>query len=289
MRTLAGLLVIAVLLTGVASLHQGMVALHDTYPTEFRSFYVPSSAYMSVISLGQKAFWADLIFIWSSQFFDRYAESVRDTYLFHTFDVITDLDPRYQDAYLFGNLFLSLDRRYDLIYQLTDKGLDRNPQDWILAWDAGTYAFFQQHDYSKAQKYFGIALQRNPDQPVLHDLMANTLKYGGDYEASLRYWERIRARNEHDETSQGRFFFFAAERNIFDLSIKIDLQNLRDAVAAYRKARGTWPPVLGALVKAGFIEHLPKDPEGKDYLYDARTGEVSCQTPFKFRGKFAQW
>lgn len=289
MRTLLGLLLIAMLLTAVVPLHQGMVALHDTYPTEFRSFYVPSSAYMSVISMGQKTFWADLIFIWSTQFFDRYAQSVRDTYLFHTFDVITDLDPHYQDAYLFGNLFLSLDRRYDLIYQLTDKGLDKNPKDWVLAWDAGTYAFFQQHDYAKAMKYFGIAIKRNPDQPVLHDLMANAYKYGGDYETSLKYWQGIRARNEHDETSQGRFFFFAAERNIFDLSIKIDLQKLQAAVADYRKAKGEWPPVLGALVKAGYLQHLPMDPEGKPYLYDARTGEVTCQTPFKFRGKYAQW
>ena len=102
---------IALLLTGSVSLHQDLAALNHTYPTEFRSYYIPSSAYLKVASLGQRNFWADLIFIWSIQYFDRYVESVRDTYLFHTYDVITDLDPRFHEAYVFGNLFLSLDGR----------------------------------------------------------------------------------------------------------------------------------------------------------------------------------
>lgn len=276
-------------MVGSASLHQDLVALHNTYPSEFRSYYVPSSAYLSVLSLGQQNFWADLVFIWSIQYFDRYAQSVRDTYLFHTYDVITDLNPHFYEAYIFGDLFLSLDKRWDLIYKLADKGLEKNPKNWLIAWDAGTYAFFQQKDYAVALKYFHIAEERNPGDPRLKDFLANAYKYRGDYERSLLYWENLKASNEKNETEQGHFFTFAAEKNIFDLTIKIDLRDLSAAVQAYRKARGTLPPTLPALVTAGFLKALPVDPEGKPYLYDHTTGEVSCQTPFKFRGKFAQW
>jgi tetratricopeptide (TPR) repeat protein len=288
-RTLAGVLVVALLLTGSVSLHQDLVALKDSYPTEFRSYYIPSSQYLKVASLGQRNFWADLIFIWSIQYFDRYAESVRDTYLFHTFDVITDLDPRFYEAYIFGNLFLSLDGRFDLIYKLSDKGLGLNPQNWLLAWDAGTYAFFQHKDYTQALKYFRIAAERNPSEARLKDLLANAYKYRGDYEDSLRFWRELKADHEKDQTEQGRFFVFTADRNIFDLTTKIDLRTLKGAVETYRKSRGSLPPSLEALVRLGFLKTLPADPEGKPYLYDRATGEVTSQTPFKFRGKYAQW
>jgi tetratricopeptide (TPR) repeat protein len=275
--------------TAAVPLHQGMVTLHESYPTEFRSYYIPSSDYLRIASLGQRNFWADLIFIWSVQFFDRYAESVRDTYLFHTFQVITDLDPRFTEAYIFGNLFLSLDRRYDLIYQLSDKGLAKNPKDWILAWDAGTYAFFQEKNYSQALKYFLLAEERNPDNTLVQDLLANSYKYRGDYESSLRYWQGILEKYKDVDTERGHFFAFAAARNIFDLTIKIDLQKLTVAVESYRKAHGSTPPNLRTLAGEGFLKVIPVDPEGKAYLYDPVTGEVSCQTPFKFRGKYAQW
>ena len=288
-RTLAGVLLLALLLSGSVSLHQELVALNQTYPTEFRSYYIPSSAYLKVASLGQRNFWADLVFIWSIQYFDRYGQSVRDTYLFHTYDVITDLDPWFYEAYIFGNLFLSLDRRFDLIYQLTDKGLELNPKNWLLAWDAGTYAFFQQKDYTQALKYFRIAAARNPSDDRLKDLVANAYKYRGDYEDSLRYWQDLKADHENDGTEQGRFFVFAAERNISDLTTKIAMRALKGAVETYRKDRGALPPNLEALVRSGILKALPLDPEGKPYLYDHGTGEVTCQTPLKFRGKWAQW
>lgn len=288
-RTLAGVLLLALLLSGSVSLHQELVALNETYPTEFRSYYIPSSAYLKVASLGQRNFWADLVFIWSIQYFDRYGDSVRDTYLFHTYDVITDLDPGFSEAYIFGNLFLSLDKRFDLIYQLTDKGLRLNPKNWLLAWDAGTYAFFQEQNYTQALKYFHIAAERNPSDDRIRDLVANAYKYRGDYEDSLRYWQELKADHANDETEQGRFFVFAAERNIADLTIKIDLRTLKGAVETYRKDRGTFPLSLEALVRSGTLKTLPVDPEGKPYLYNMATGEVTCQTALKFRGKFAQW
>lgn len=289
LRLLLGLACIALLLVGSTTLHQELVVLNGTYPTEFRSYYIPSSNYLQVASLGQKNFLADLIFIWAIQYFDLYGKDVRDTYLFHTYDVITDLDPHFHEAYVFGNLFLSLDKRYDLIYQLSDKGLEKNPKNWLLAWDAGTYAFFQQKDYAIALKYFRTAAERNPDNSMLRDLIANTYKYRGEYEASLKYWEELRAKHEKDESGQGRFLVFAATRNIFDLTIKIELRKLNAAVQSYRKDKGAPPHNLSALIREGYIGVLPLDPGGKPYLYDRVKGEVACQTPFQFRGKYAQW
>ena len=288
-RTIIGLLAIVALLCSAYSLHEGLVSLYATYPTEFRSYYIPSSGFLKVASLGQENFWADLVFIWSIQFFDRYTDEVRDTYLFHTYDVITDLDPLFTEAYVFGNLFLSFDRKWDLIYKLADKSLASDPKMWLPAWDTGTYAFFQAHDYRAAQKYFSLAYARNQQSALIKRQLANAFKYAGEYETALQYWMDILNDNEAKEDSWSHFLVFTARHNIFDLTIKIDLRNLAAALDSYRKAKGSLPKNLEALVKAGLLAKLPADPEGKPYLYNSRTGEVTCQSPYKFKGRFGQW
>jgi tetratricopeptide (TPR) repeat protein len=223
------------------------------------------------------------------QYFDRYGGDVRDDYLFHTFDVITDLDPEFYEAYVFGSLFLSLDKRWDLLYRLEDKGIAANPKNWLIPWDAGTYAFFQAKDYDKAQHYLSIANGRNGKIPVIQRLLANVFKYKRDYRESLSYWLAIRDQYAHDDSSLGSFMQMAAERNIFDLTIRLDLEALQGAVERYKSREGTLPFTLETLVTAGLLPALPQDPTGKPYLYDRKTGEVTCQSPFKFKGRFGQW
>lgn len=289
MREAIGILLILVLLAAIVPVHQNLVTYTEGYSTEFRAYYVPSSAYLKVVSLGQENFCSDLIFIWAVQFFDRYGKKVRDTYLYHTFDVITDLDPKFYEAYIFGNLFLSEDRRWDLLYELSDKGIAANRKNWLIAWDAGTYAFFQAKNYDQALRFFSIAYERNPRQPVLRDLLANAYKYRGDYETSLRYWRMILAEYRESDARQAKFFTMAANRNIFDLTIKIDLRRLRKAIGVYRKRHGSWPLNLNVLKRDGDMTAIPVDPTGKPYLYDAGSGRVWCETPFKFKGKFGRW
>ncbi|MGC8762360.1 MAG: hypothetical protein ACP5VN_01800 [Acidobacteriota bacterium] len=289
MRRLAAILLLLALASAVGSLHTGLSEIRASYPSEFRSYYIPQSAYLKVASLGQRNLWADLIFLWGVQYFDRYGKDVRTAYLFHTFDVLTDLDPRFYEAYIFGFLFLSLDQGWEELYRLADKGLSANPQNWLLAWDAGTYAFFQARDYDRAARYFQIAHDRNPGDALVQDMLANAYKYRGDYEASRAFWLRIRDQFEGDDSFRGRFYRMAAERNLFDLHIKIDLRRLEGAVARYREERGTLPPRLLDLVRAGYLPALPSDPDGDPYLYDPATGKVSCSKPFHYKGKYGQW
>jgi tetratricopeptide (TPR) repeat protein len=288
-RGLIGILAMVALLCSAYATHQSLSALDATYPTEFRSYYIPSSGYMKVASLGQESFWADLIFIWSIQYFDMYAENVRDSYLYHTYDVITDLDPRFEEAYVFGDLFLSLDKRWSLIYKLADKSLSADSKMWLPAWDAGTYAFFSAHDYPSAQKYFTAAYNRNPRGTIIQRMLANALKYAGQYESALEYWTEILKESEGKDDSWSRFLVFTARHNMFDLTIKIDLRNLKAAVDRCTAEKGSAPKNLESLVKAGYLPSVPVDPEGKPYLYNSRTGEVACQSPFKYKGKFGQW
>jgi tetratricopeptide (TPR) repeat protein len=289
LQTALALLLLAALLVTAGSLHSNLADIRAGYPDEFRSYYVPSSQYMKVASLGQRNLWADLIFVWAVQYFDRYGDEVRGTYLYRTFDTLTDLDPRFYEAYIFGCLFLSLDQRWDSLFRLADKGIAFNSDNWLLPWEAGTYAFFQARDYDQASRYFQIAHDRNPQEILIKDMLANSLKYRGDYERSLEFWTKIRAQFEGVDTPRGRFFRLAADRNIFDLRVKMDLKRLGTAVDAYSNVRGTRPQRLSDLVQAGLLPGVPMDPYGEPYLYDPATGEVTCSRPFNFRGAYGQW
>ncbi|MEW5764816.1 MAG: hypothetical protein ACOYXN_10835 [Acidobacteriota bacterium] len=289
LRHALALILLAALLVTAGSLHSSLADLRAGYSDEFRSYYIPSSGYMKVASLGQRNLWADLIFVWAVQYFDRYGKEVRGTYLSRTFDTLTDLDPRFYEAYIFGCLFLSLDQNWDALYRLADKGISFNSKNWLLPWEAGTYAFFQAKDYEQAARYFQIAHDRNPEEILIKDMLANSLKYRGDYERSLEFWTKIRGQFEGDDSSRGRFFRLAADRNIFDLRVKIDLRRLEAAVDAFTKAKGARPQRLSDLVRDGFLPGVPMDPYGEPYLYDPSSGDVRCSKPFNFRGAYGQW
>ncbi|MEJ2367298.1 MAG: hypothetical protein P8Z49_02845 [Acidobacteriota bacterium] len=172
-KTILGLLVIAGLFAVVVPVHRDMRALTKTYPGDYQAYFIPSSGYMKVMSLGYRNFWADLLYLWTLQYYDYYNMKVRYTYLHHTFEVITDLDPKFREAYIMGALFAFINKDWKLLYQMEDKGIEKNPKDYIIPYDAGCYALFSEKNYTRAIHYFRIALRRNPDQPFLKDLLAN--------------------------------------------------------------------------------------------------------------------
>ena len=58
--------------------------------------------------------------------------------------------------------------------------------------------------------------------------------------------------------------------------VKTDLAMIRAQLELFRFKEGRRAKDLGELVKKGYLRRLPTTPDGLDYLYDAKTGEVSA-------------
>lgn len=84
--------------------------------------------------------------------------------LYPLLDLITDLQPRYMQAYEFGALALGDNKQLDEAVRLLEKGAKHAPENYYFPYKAGMTLFFFGEDYMRAARYFERAA-RLPGAP----------------------------------------------------------------------------------------------------------------------------
>jgi len=232
--------------------------------------YLPSGRYLKAASLGFDPILADVLYLWSIQYYSNYRVQDRYRYLEHIYrDVITELDPRYIDPYLIGSMIMTAEAHQpEMALRLLDKGIEHNPGEWILPFEAGYLCYSGIKDYARAARYFEIAL-RSPDvHPAVRRFHAEMYNRAGDARTSLREWGAIWEGTDDPNVRT------IAWNHVHDLRVEVDLATLREGIARFAAARGRRPARLEDLVAAGIVDALPVDPEGGAYAYDPARGEA---------------
>ena len=260
---------VAVLLAGAAV--SGIAAVRLDRPEEAVRppglLYLPKGPWLRACALGQEQLLADMLYIWSIQYYATYGEDERYAYLEAVYEgAITELDPHYIDAYWMGALILSLEAN-DLegALRLLDKGIENNPQSWRLAYVAGWEAFYHR-DYERAEGYFRV-VESHPDAPPhIKRVRLALLEKAGRPEEALDEWIRLAEASPDDEK-----VLAVARRYITELTAEV----LTARVALFVERAGRSPGSLDELVGAGLIEEVPVTPDGRAYEYDRATGVVT--------------
>lgn len=92
------------------------------------------------------------------------------SWLFHIFDVITDLDPHFQIVYRIGGLVLSvIISDIDGATALFDKGVRIYPKDWRLTYRAAYHAIYEEKNKAKAAELLKLSAQ-NGAPPWVYSL-----------------------------------------------------------------------------------------------------------------------
>jgi len=232
--------------------------------------YLPAGRHLKQIALGYDNVLADAIYIWSIQYYTDFAREARYPFLLHTFDVITDLDPQYIDAYMIGALTIVAEGKdIERATRLLHKGMVSNPDDYLLPLDAGYYFRDTFKDPRKAAYYFGIAASRPTAPNYIKRLCAGMTGRAGDKRTSYELWKRAfdEAEKEVDR--------MISERHLRILHDEINIEVLDALVADYRQQTGHHPSRLEQLVAAGLAPGVPLDWEGEPYNYDPFTGTVT--------------
>ncbi len=240
-----------------------------------RVLYLPSGKYLKLTSLGFPEFEADLLYLWSIQFIGDPSIVNRYEYLEKIYNDITDLNPKFTDAYQLGALIAYYEMRdLNKALKLLDKGILYNPHQWQLAVSAGYYASIsKKHDISK-EYFLKASKMRNAPSWTVRWVAAENYRLGDKKEA-LKFWqEALKVATDEMEKQ-------LCKAHIHDLIIEISIDNIYKAIDAFNSFYSRRPLNLNELVETGFLDKMPLDPNGKPYLYDPRTGKVHSQTPFK--------
>ncbi len=239
--------------------------------------YIPSGQYLKLATFGNSSLLADMIYVWAIQYYSDYTIPDMYEYLDHIFSIINELDPSYLDPYDIGAVIAAYEAEdLDLAFKILDRGLEKNPEQWFFPYMAAHYAQMIKKDHKLAQEYYEKAMNIEGVPPIVERLYANAIFKSMDYKRALQTWLEIY------KTAKDERIKKIASNHLYNLTSTIDIQKINEAIEKFKESYGRNPMELSQLVRAGFLDSLPKDLDGKEYIYDSRTGEVKTPTiPWK--------
>lgn len=230
--------------------------------------YIPSGKYLKYATFGYSSLVADLVYIWAIQYYTTYTIVDRFQNLEHIFSIIAELDPRFTDPYEIGALIAVNEARdLRLAYKILDLGLAKNPDQWIFPFEAGHYAQ-RARDYETARSYYEKAMNIPGAPNLAKRLYAAAGFKVMDLKESWETWLEIYNTAGDERTKK------IAGKHLYQVKSTVDTNLLNEAIRNFRERYQRLPGELADLVRFGIISALPLDLDGKEYIYDSKTGEV---------------
>jgi len=268
-RGFLGLVILGVYLLAVA-VHYYIDLRHRNEGSSFsQMLYLPSGKYLKPAAFGYHLPLADFVYLWSIQYYGDPGFHPRMEYLWHTYDLITELDPNFVEAYQTGALFMFFEGRNPQAgLRLLDRGSQRNPSKWILPADAGFYCMMNLKNNKLSAAYFEKAAGIPGAPSMMRRMVAGLHFRMGDQRLAYLLWQEVYHTEQDPSVRQTAF------QHVHDLKVLIDLEDLRKALREYQRRFGRIPFSLHHLVSSGILKPLPPDPEGGAYEYDRQTGKI---------------
>jgi len=234
------------------------------------SLYISSSS-LKKLSLGYDELLADIYWIRALQYFgSKKPEEQNPELLYHYFDIITDLDPRFVNAYRYGGTFLAEPPPFGVGetmkgIELFDKGRRNNPENYKLPLEEAFIYYFYPKDYEKAAGLFREASEKPGLSPLrkasMKGMAASAHARGGNNELSRKIWEII----YETSPSDGRREF--ALRNINEIDTMALEDKLTESLKEYVKRYGGLPSSPEDMARSGVVKNgIPEAPMGGKFI-----------------------
>jgi hypothetical protein len=194
-------------------------------------------------------------------------------WLYSALDASADLDPYFLDPYYFANGQLTWEAlMIDEDNLLLEKGSKYRDWDSFLPFYIGFNYFYFLQDHVNARKWLLEASVR-PDAPTMYASLATKLAYEKKRtENAIGFLEEMSRRTD-DEALKKKY-----ETRIVFLR---QVQEVENAVAAYKKKLHRKPADIHALVWTGMLNEVPTDPYGGQ-LYLDYDGKVKSTSELQF-------
>lgn len=266
-RTLVSMAVVAVLLTVavVSEVQLGGIPREDPLGREL--LYLPSPEMLKIVTFGNSGLAADVLYLWSIQYYSYFKPHERFLYLETVVNLITDLDPLYSDAYRIGALIMQIQtggnqEELELaVRRLFDKGLRNLPDDWELA-EAAAWDFFMRFGDRETALYFAEIAAQRPQAPARIKRMVGVWRdkeNSWSLDDSIEYWRRA-AYDAEDVWDRAMCM-----NQLYDAVVARDRQILEPLLRAFAIRYGFCPSSWDDLIRAGALRQVPLDIFGDPY------------------------
>ena len=150
--------------------------------------YLPSGNMLKVVSLGFDEAMADILYIKMIDYFATHLMTDRTyTWLYHTADLVTTLDPYFRFPYIFAGLVLNLEgHQFENARKLLTKGMTVFPDDWYFPFVLGLNYFFGSADFMTAAQHLERAYTLGGPK-YLHSFAAKLREKGKTRETALEF------------------------------------------------------------------------------------------------------
>jgi len=260
------LLVIAGLLAGTIAAERALQKINRADPLGRELLFLPSAEMLELMSLGNEGLVADVLYLWSIQYYSKYQPHERFLYLETIFDLITDLDPLYHDAYRVGALIMQLPTteeamHKDAVIRLFDKGLRNMPENYEIAEAAGWDMYIRYRDKPEALRYFSAAaaVPGSPHRIKRFLAVWSDEEKDWSFEDALSYWMEVR------EEAVTDYDLAVCERQIYRLIASRDEAALNPLLHNWKFRHGICAGSWREIVEAGWLDAPPLDYFGQEY------------------------
>ena len=191
-----------------------------------------------------------------------------DRRLYRLLDYSVEVDPKFKGAYHFAAAALPHEEMDGAAYgvlaatQILEQGLRERPDDWHMGFLLGFLQSYYLQDYRAAARSMAAAAKQQGAPPYVGFLATRLGAQGGELETAVALAEAMLAQATEEEPRK------QWDARVEMLHMERDLREIEDAVARYRAERGAIPQSVRALVAAGFLQAMPKEPHGGRYVID---------------------
>jgi len=155
--------------------------------------YYPSGRWLGAASLGETATLADLTWLRAVQYYGEHRQTDnRFGLLYHVLDIVTDLDPRHRNSYVFGGTSLAQEgNQFARGLALLEKGRAADPREWVYPFEIGFLHFVQKRDHDTAAKWFREAARKPDCPPYVARFAAYSAGRAGHRAAAIELWQGV--------------------------------------------------------------------------------------------------
>ena len=177
--------------------------------------YYPSGEHLRPAAIGHTESAADLAWLRAVQYYGEHRRTDnRFDQMYHVFDILTSLAPRFQSAYVFGAFALAQEGgQFERAERLMQKGLEANPTSGRLAFEMGFLYYVRpgSRDLARAARYFQQASRQPDGPPQAARFAAFARQSAGDLTVAYELWANV------FEHSQNSYLRDIAERAMSDI------------------------------------------------------------------------